>query len=196
MNLLVDRLPQTVEVAGTEYPICTGFRTGILFEQLMQCPGFTEEEKLLQALRLYYPDSIPPLPGAVNSLMAFYACGKGKVSDTVGRSDTVQRIYSFDHDDTMIYAAFWGQYGIDLAEIEDLHWWKFRALLSALDDRNLFVKVMGYRAMRITSEMTPAQRQFYGRMKALYKLPDERSEGEKTRDFASIFAGGLHVGDK
>ena len=193
MNLLVDKLPRTVEIAGTEHPISTGFRTGVLFEQLMQSAGFTEEEKLSQALHLYYSGTIPPLPEAVNALMWFYACGKDCSSGAASVSGAPQRIYSFDQDDAMIYAAFWSQYRIDLTEIDDLHWWKFRALLSALDESNLFVKVMGFRSMRNTSDMTPAQRQYYGKMKALYKLPDERSEDEKTRAFASIFAGGLRV---
>ena len=35
-NMLVDYLPETVEIEGTEYAIETNFRTFILFEMMMQ----------------------------------------------------------------------------------------------------------------------------------------------------------------
>ena len=35
MNLLIDGLPDSVEIAGQTIPIDTSFRTGILFEELM-----------------------------------------------------------------------------------------------------------------------------------------------------------------
>lgn len=36
MNILVDKLPQSVEIGGVEYQINTGFRTSILFEMLVR----------------------------------------------------------------------------------------------------------------------------------------------------------------
>lgn len=193
MNLLVDRLPQTVLACGQEWPIRTNFRVGILFELLMQDPRISDEEKLLRALSLYYPQLPNDLGAASKGLIWFYRCGEDTPQKQADTKGVPQRIYSFEQDAGRIFAAFQATYQIDLNDVEYLHWWKFRVMFSELPEESSFGKVMGYRAMRITSEMTPAQRQFYGRMKALYKLPDERSEDEKTRAFASIFAGGLRV---
>ena len=40
-NMLVDYLPETVEIEGTEYAIETNFRTFILFEMMMQDPDLS-----------------------------------------------------------------------------------------------------------------------------------------------------------
>lgn len=44
-NMLVDYLPETVEIEGTEYAIETNFRTFILFEMMMQDPDLSDAEK-------------------------------------------------------------------------------------------------------------------------------------------------------
>ena len=52
-NMLVDYLPETVEIEGTEYAIETNFRTFILFEMMMQDPDLSDAEKARQGLELY-----------------------------------------------------------------------------------------------------------------------------------------------
>lgn len=54
-NMLVDYLPETVEIEGTEYAIETNFRTFILFEMMMQDPELSDAEKARQGLELVYP---------------------------------------------------------------------------------------------------------------------------------------------
>ena len=54
MNLLIDLLPTTVDIEGIEYEINSDFRTSILFELLMQDVEIEDEEKIIQALQLYY----------------------------------------------------------------------------------------------------------------------------------------------
>lgn len=51
-NMLVDYLPETVEIEGTEYAIETNFRTFILFEMMMQDPEL-DAEKARQGLNWY-----------------------------------------------------------------------------------------------------------------------------------------------
>ena len=193
-NMLVDYLPETVEIEGTEYAIETNFRTFILFEMMMQDPELSDAEKARQGLELVYPEIPENLDAAVDGLLWFYAGGKrwrekraGAVEGTTG----VQRIYSFEHDDDYIYSAFLTQYHIDLQDIEYLHWWKFKALFSALEERHEFVKIMRYRSVAISPKMTAEEQKFYRTMKRLYALPDKRSEEEKQRDFINALAGGL-----
>ena len=88
-------------------------------------------------------------------------------------------MYSFEHDDRYIYAAFLSDYGIDLQDVEDLHWWKFRAMFLALNDSCEFKKIMGYRSMKITSKMSKEQRAFYEKMQRIHALPIPDDEQEK-----------------
>lgn len=192
MNILIDEVPEYVEIDGIEYKINTDFRIGIMFELLIQDNTLTDMEKVEIALNLYYPE-IPHDPiQALEKILWFYRCGKeydaeSPQEDTEGTTQQ-QAIYSFEHDAEYIYAAFLDQYGIDLQDIEHLHWWKFRALFKGLKEDNLIVKIMGYRAIKIDDNMTDSEKKFYRRMKKIYALPDDRTQEEKERDFTNAIA--------
>lgn len=185
MNILIDELPESVEIEGVEYEINTDFRISILFELLMQDPNISDEEKIEKALELYFI-KIPPIEyisEAVDIIMDFYSCGKDKlisngITTSKGKS---KQIYSFEVDADYIYAAFLDQYGIDLQDIEYLHWWKFKALFNALKEDNEIVKIMGYRSINITNDMSKYEKEFYKKMKEFYKLPDNISKNEKEK---------------
>ncbi len=197
MNMLLDALPQEVKIKGQKFSINSDFRTSVLFELLMQDDSVPKNEKFGLALQLYYP-KIPPIKlmaEAVNALLWFYKGGKEddskkgvkhvKMSDGNDQEEDeleaqpVKRIYSFEYDDKYIYSAFLSQYGIDLADIDYLHWWKFKALFNSLDDKCQFCKIMGYRSVKINNKMTKEQKAFYRRMKSMYALPISETEQER-----------------
>lgn len=181
--MLVDLLPETVTAKGVEYPINTDFRTSILFEMLMQDPHLQVEDKTLRALNLYYPDIPHDLSGACEELIWFYMCGKRMESGQTegeGEGGSVKRVYDFEYDDGYIYAAFLEQYHIDLQEVKYLHWWKFRAMFRALKEDCEFVKIMGYRSMKIPAKMPKEQKAFYRKMKRIHALPLPQNEQEKV----------------
>lgn len=192
-NMLIDYLPETVEIEGVECPIETNFRTFILFEMMMQDPELTDAEKAMKGLELAYLEIPDNLNAAVDGLLWFYSCGKRwrekKASSMDGESE-VQRIYSFEHDDDYIYSAFLTQYHIDLQDVEYLHWWKFKALLRTLSSELEFSKIMGYRSIDINSGMTKEQRDFYRRKKELYALPLPAGEEEKVDAIAEALMNG------
>ncbi|MBQ9741788.1 MAG: hypothetical protein IJV91_12735, partial [Kiritimatiellae bacterium] len=57
-NILVDSLPSTVVVGGRDIPIDTNFRTGIIYELMMQDRDLDKIEKTIAALNLFYETSI------------------------------------------------------------------------------------------------------------------------------------------
>lgn len=171
-NILLDILPETVDIDGIEYRINSDFRISILFELLMQDDELGKRQKLVQGLQLYYPEIPHNVTMAVDKMIWFYRCGKETGNGGHGSgSGRAKQIYSFEYDDDYIYAAFLEQYGIDLQDIEELHWWKFRALFRGLSEDTEFVKIMGYRSVKITSEMSKGQREFYKKMQSIHALP-------------------------
>lgn len=181
-NMLVNLLPETVEVGGMEYEIDSDFRTAILFELLMQEKNVSDADKGYIALDMFYPVIPDDIDGAVDKMLWFYSCGKdyrAKRSGVVQGADNVKRIYSFEYDDDYIYSAFLTQYGIDLQDIEYLHWWKFKAMFRTLSDDLEFSRIMEYRSIEINSNMTKEQREFYRKKKELYALPLPSDEEEK-----------------
>lgn len=201
MNLLIDELPKYVDISGQEYKINSDFRTSILFELLMQDSGIDDEEKTFIAIRLYYENeenqgkdfSMSMFKDFIEAMMWFYSCGKERKDQPKGdiQGEAPERknnIYSFEYDDDYIYSAFLTQYQIDLNNIGYLHWWKFRAMMNGLSPDLQFVKIMGYRSIEITGDMSKSEKKFYTKMKKIYALPDLRTEEEKEADFANSFS--------
>ncbi|MDB2089449.1 bacteriophage Gp15 family protein [Clostridium paraputrificum] len=191
MNILVDLVPTTVSIDNKEYEINSDFRTSILFELLMQDGTIEEDDKILMALQLYYPDIPENIKKAIEQMLWFYRCGKDVSSSKGnGKSKGVTQIYSFEYDDNYIYSAFLDQYNIDLQDIEYLHWWKFKAMFKALKDDNMIVKIMGYRSMDLSKVKDKEQKAYYKRMQKLYEIPISKDEQNKLDDITIALLSG------
>lgn len=192
MNILIDLLPIKVNIEGEDYKINSDFRTSILFELLMQDNSISEEDKIIQALELYYPKLSKNLNEAIEKILWFYRCGKDEVESKNTNKGTGKstQIYSFDYDDDYIYSAFLDQYGIDLQDIEYLHWWKFKAMFNGLKEDNQIVKIMSYRSMDLSKIRDKEEKAYYKRMKDIYKIPIAKDEKEKLSEIDSILLNG------
>lgn len=194
-NMLIEPLPVTVQIGEEFYAINSDFRVTIAFEILMQDPDIEDAQKAKKALELYYPIIPHDLDAAVDQIMWFYQGGKKYRQEQARRSgaldpDDTQRIYSFEHDDDYIYAAFLSQYHIDLQKVPYMHWWKFRAMFHSLRSDMKISEIMGYRSMEINEKMTPEQRDYYQKMKNLYALPMPADEVEKADAIAAALMNG------
>lgn len=192
MNMLLDALPETVMISGAEYPINSDFRFSIMFELLMQDTELADEEKIMRALELYYPQIPENIGGAIQALLWFYSCnaeGKRRKKRHSAEEREERRIYSFEYDDDYIYAAFMADYGIDLQNTA-LHWWKFRALFKSLSSDTEFVKIMGYRATQIDSDMSKKEKEFIRKMQSVHALPLPKDEEEKEDEIIKALQNG------
>lgn len=154
MNVLIDDLPESVFLTDPdppylehEYPINSDFRAGVKFSILMENPDIDENEKLVNAIEIYYGAIPTQIEGAYEALICFYTCGNDQPGD--GQNNTTGRcsgpLFSYEQDAPYIYAAFQQAYGIDLTTAK-MHWWKFQALFNALPDDTMFMKILSYRA--------------------------------------------------
>lgn len=198
MNLLTERLPDSLVIAGRELAINTDFRLMVRLELLLTEGADDLENELAALLAEFMPeiDNTLPQEAFTEALMQYYACGKVSAEDNEddGENDEPgyhERIYSFLHDSAYIYAAFVEAYGIDLTEAA-LHWYQFRALFNALPQSCFFSRILGWRGMEITSAMSSEQKDFYRKMKRRFALPLPKSEQEKTD---AITAALLNGGD-
>lgn len=193
MNLLIDLIPTTVEIEGIDYKINSNFRTSILFELLMQDDEVNQEDKIVQALELYYQKCPENIEKAIDKILWFYKCGKETEvkckNKGNGKSDN---IYSFNYDDDYIYAAFVDQYGIDLQDIEYLHWWKFKAMFKSLKEDNEIVKIMGYRSLDL-SKVDKSQREHYRQLKKIHEIPKSSNEIEKINAIEEALLNGRDI---
>ena len=180
MNILIDLLPSSVKIDGTEYEINSDFRTSVLFSLLMEDDNLNEEEKVLQALNLYYPVVPDNSEKAIEKIKWFYSCGKldNPIGNKKARASS-KKVFDFEVDANYIYSAFMSQYNIDLQDIEELHWWKFKALLEGLKEDNKLSKIIEYRSVDLSKIKDKEQRKFYKDMQKQYSLNKESKEDLK-----------------
>lgn len=190
INLLIDKPPTSVNVEGVDYKVNylagSMLQIAILIEDEAGVKGEEAYASLaMKELTLFYPVLPDNLEEAMYKLVDFYTFSSSYKNDkSRKRVETPQETgFSYRYDANLIYAAFSQQY--PSREIRKLHWFEFKALLEGLTEDCLFVKVMQYRTMKITSKMPKEQSQFYYRMKELWALPDKRTPEQKDQSFAS-----------
>ena len=112
MNILTDRLPDTVEICGSVFEINTDFRAGISFELMVE----KGEQHIGKLLAPFFPDGFPReivtgsfVEDAIEKTLAFYRMG----ADTEQKeSKPGKQSYSFEVDGETIYSDFWRYYGV------------------------------------------------------------------------------------
>lgn len=194
INILIDLLPTTIKVGGRSIPINYDFRTSILFEMLMLDDEIDDAEKSIRMIELYFNDisfiNNENSNEVVKGIIDFYCCGKknSEIEECINGNTSNEendvageRIYDFNYDDIYIYTAFLEQFGIDLQDIEDLHWWKFKAMLHSLKEDCKFSKILEYRSVDLNEIDDENQKKFYKKMKEIYKIPTKQSKTEKQR---------------
>lgn len=185
MNILIDRLPEEVEIGGVWYSINTGFRTSILFELMARDKAVPDQYKIEGLLRLYYPEVPPDKDDAIKKALWFYNCGRNIRKKKEERNKTSlsfrkdKVLYSFEKDAPYIYAAFRAQYGIDLQDIEDMHWWKFSAMFDGLKNDHPIRQIMEIRGMS-TSGLPKKQIKRVNELKKHYALEDTETVDSKV----------------
>ena len=183
MNIIIDKLPTEYEGLKIE----TNFRSFILFELLMQDRNIKENEKIILALNLFYEEIPQDIKKGIDGILWFYTRGNTQIKEKKSNDNTKKQIYSFEHDANLIYSAFLSQYGVDLNEIDYLHWWKFKSLFEGLNDENKICEIMSYRAVDLSKIKDKDTKKKYKKLKQQWALPDERTEEEKENDFAEAF---------
>lgn len=188
MSILTSKLPTSLIIGGEHYEINTDFRVGINFENMLNDKTLTDEEILNKAIELYFPIIPGDLEEAIKEMLWFYRCGK-EIEESKGQSKQAKEIYSFEYDADSIYSGFLDQYGIDLQEIDYLHWFKFKALFGALKEDTDISKKMSIRAMDLNS-LSKEQKEYYTKMKKIYAIPRDEDEVKAQSRLDEILMNG------
>lgn len=191
MNLLVDRLPEAVEIDGQEYDINADFRACLRTILAFEDDELTDIEKQLVLLQNLYPVIPEDKLKALQQGVKFLNGGEG---EREGEIETHLRLYSFEQDAGYIFAAFRQTHGIDLETVQ-LHWWKFLALFMDLGSETTFCGLVSLRKRIKTGKASKEEIRAYRDMREVIDLkePDRRTpeEKEKEAEFMRLVEEGM-----
>lgn len=175
IDLTKKALPNTVMVGGRAFPIDTDFRIwmrfSIEFERWKE-DGMTGELDISYLFKNELPVFRRAEDYSEILLFAFppVICPKHQESG--------QKVFDYAVDADYIFSAFMETYGIDLTEVNDLHWHKFNALLSGIGTK--LTDIIGYRSY--TGEKIKSNEEMCRRLKYMWELPEVESEEEKESE--------------
>lgn len=125
-----------------------------------------------------YPEQVEDVETAIRQGMKFLNGGKDGDDDEDG-----PRLFSFEKDADLIFAAFRQTHGIDL-ETTEMHWWKFLALFMDLGADTAFCNLVGLRKRVKTGKATKEEREVASEMGEIFEVPepDNRTLAERETD--------------
>lgn len=202
-NPLIDKFP-------TEYKnveLNTDFRVALEIFRIRSDPNKDDIAKKLEALNKLYKfeiheDDPPDLVEFVWSGLEWFLKGgdghfinivektededeeKNNEDDEeenkVKRGNNEDFPLDYDFDASRIYTAFLRSYGINLIEIEYMHYFDFLYRLQDIDDECALSRVMGFRTESLKGKKGK-ERSALRRMKKLYEIPYEINEEDRER---------------
>lgn len=181
LDLTKKSLPNTINVGGKDFSIYTDFRVWLKFIIFLQ------KRKVLKNTDLSFLfKNDMPFKINIQDLIKF-AIPEQKLPRNIKTSD--EKVVSIDYeiDSDYIFSSFLEQYGIDLIEIEDLHWHKFLALLRGTKGTFL-ADIISYRNYR---KDTRKDVDHYEELKEAWEIVPEPTEEEKQalEEFSRMFGG-------
>ena len=162
------------EVDGVQ--ISPDFRNMLRIEAIAEDPALNQPERFALMLSQLFPEIPADVAWAFEKLVWFLNRGDAG-NDGAAQAKKSKKAYDFTQDASLIFSAFFASYGIDLAQIEFLHWWSFLAMFEGLPEDTLMKKVMYWRTCD-TSKMTKEEKKHALEMRKRFAI--KRPAAEQT----------------
>lgn len=185
IDLTTKGLPRHVTVAGKSFLVNTDFRDWLKFDDII---SHSYDDLNILAFKYLLPD-MPELFMITHSAEVFIALTEfyknaNSTPKTAGAS--AAKAVDYIQDGEYIYAAFLQAYGIDLVEVEHLHWHKFKALFLSLPENTKMSEIMRLRTWEKTKKDSD---ELYAEARDAWALPHERTPDEEQtmREINALF---------
>ena len=190
MNILIDDLPYSVDIHGTQHEIHPEFRFIVLAEQAINNTELTEVERIACALDLFFVTPPSDILAAMGAFTDFFACYKQPKKTGKGKPKALPAVLSSEHDAPLIFSAFMRTYGINLNSVKNLHWFEYQAMLDDLDEGCRLSKIMEYRGANLSDVKSPEMKKFYTKMKKQYAIPLDKRTQEQMDSLRDVLING------
>lgn len=187
MNPLIDKFPTKIKLDDEILSINTDFRNCLKIILAFEDENLTTEEKYyIMLMRLY--GKIPNnQEEAIKKAILFLDCGEDKSL----KNEDKPRLYSFSKDAKYIYSAIeMSSLGIDLENVEYLHWWKFYYKFFDIKEGTTFSNIISLRDKRNKGKLTKEEKKVFIDSKEILDLEYSNEPSEEESKFMKLFNDG------
>ncbi len=196
MNQLIDKFPTKIKLGNEIVEINTDFRDCLNIILMFEDPELSKLEKIELMMELLYKDPSKinqnNVEEAVRKGILFLDAGEEK-NQNVNNEEEIKpkRVYSFLKDSQYIYSAIKKSHGVDLENIEYLHWWKFVYYFFDLDDKTFFSQIVYLRSQKNKGKLTKEEKVVYSNLESILELENEEQYTEEEQEQINKFMRGL-----
>lgn len=187
MNPLVDKFPTKIKIDDQILDINTDFRNCLKIILAFEDDNLTIEEKYYIMLMRLYGNIPNNQEEAIRKAILFLDCGE----DSNSKEDDKPRIYSFSKDAKYIYSAIeTSRPGIDLENIEYLHWWKFYYMFFDIKEGTTFSNIINLRDKKNKGKLSKEEKTLFIDSREILDLDYDSEPSEEESEFMKLFNGG------
>lgn len=174
-------LPSAVKVGGNYFEIHSDFKRILAFNSLLE-----ENPTDLKKFDFIYKNKIPENRYAGILAVINFINPPHELPRKMG-TENKEIVIDYEKDAALIYAAFFEQYKIDLID-NNLHWYKFTALLQGLHDTELN-KIIEIRMWNNEEGKQNAYTRRMNKLKEAWRLPQPEEPDEALNEFMAELKG-------
>lgn len=187
---MIGALPETLTVAGVEYPIRTDYRNVLQVFEAFQDPELTQEEKWIVSIYLMFEefscddDVIESaqygfnLEEAIKQISWFISAGQPE------KQVLEQPTYSWKQDEQMIFSAVNKVAGRETRELEYLHWWTFLGYFNEVGEGTFFFIVSIRHKLNKSKKLEKHEQEFYKKNRELVDIEKPMSKEKREAEEA------------
>ena len=186
MNPLYEPFPDYVTVKGKKVRIVTDFREYIKLIDLLKDEEVDETEKKELIACWFLDDPGSDFEESLQALTDFvinYRETKASEGEESNEDNTKHDpVISYNQDAAYIISGFLECYGIDLTEIQYMHWWKFQMLIDGMNEDCELKKRMGYRSIDLNQIKDKEERERIRKIQKQIAINDHEVTSEEIGD--------------
>lgn len=181
-----NNFPKSVQIFGVDLTVDPDFRVLMRISKLADDDEVPEQLKVIAMLKWFYVDDVSRFY-TDDLLKALYEFIFGETENEDSEEDTDEKqVLDFEFDAEEMYASFLAEYGIDLVEIEYLHFYKFLILLRGLSADSVLKKKIEFRNMD-TKDIQKMKNPEIAKAHKDVQIPKKLTKEEK--DFIRMWGG-------
>lgn len=188
---MIGKLPKELEICGKRWRIRSDFRDVLKILIALDDPDLKENEKWIIALSILYPD-FTDMPQetyeeAIQKAIWFFSLGQEQEQSDGPLNHS--RLYDWEKDEQYIMSAVNKVAGVEVRNIEYLHFWTFMGYFNEISD-GIFSTIVSIRAKKARGiKLEPQERKFYKENRNMIDIKKISQQEQEEIDFLNKLLG-------